>query len=434
MIFWTVIGSWTGAWYYDRHQKKKIQQKWATMVKHLADEPIEMNALPRKLTVFLAAPPVDNILTAREHFHEYVKPILAAAGVDWEAVEGRMQGDVRAQLADRIRKLRKVRGEPCQTPLDPDDPEIFLANERARMGVTKSTEVGGDIVIGRNTWKEYVRGLHEGWLGPLDPPKIPLEPAQDSGLEGSLIEDVKPPSDVPSDIGAIPTYAAEKVIEKATKASGDLLQDETQPISEPSETAAPDSATEPNAGSESKQDDKPKKPKQPAAFNTVGDYTSASLPPAIPTEFVPSTIIPLPHLLGIRNTPIRMYRFLTRRYLAEEVGESIAAAVLASSYRPYSHLEETTAPSAFIADDGSPTSSSFADEGKPEPPRDWEQQRLLEPEESEWHKSVRKERDPQKESVWLDPMVIDSRIGSRMRRFELTQANENSEALKSDES
>jgi hypothetical protein len=26
----------------------------------------------------------------------------------------------------------------------------------------------GDLVIGRHTWKEYIRGLHEGWLGPLD--------------------------------------------------------------------------------------------------------------------------------------------------------------------------------------------------------------------------------------------------------------------------
>jgi import inner membrane translocase subunit TIM54 len=42
-------------------------------------------------------------------------------------------------------------------------------------------------------------------------------------------------------------------------------------------------------------------------------------------------------------------------------------------------------------------------------------------EEPEWHKSVRKNHDPTKESVWVDRMVLDDRIAQRMRKFILDE-------------
>lgn len=58
-----------------------------------------------------SAPPGDGLRAAREHFHEYVKPILVAGAVDWEVIEGRKEGDVRAGLAAKIRRLRRRNGE-----------------------------------------------------------------------------------------------------------------------------------------------------------------------------------------------------------------------------------------------------------------------------------------------------------------------------------
>ena len=50
----------------------------------------------------------------------------------------------------------------------------------------------------------------------------------------------------------------------------------------------------------------------------------------------------------------------------------------------------------------------------------WEQQRLLQHEEPEWHKTVRERKDDDgRERVWLDDMVLDARIAERMRRFEI---------------
>jgi import inner membrane translocase subunit TIM54 len=56
----------------------------------------------------------------------------------------------------------------------------------------------------------------------------------------------------------------------------------------------------------------------------------------------------------------------------------------------------------------------------------WEQQSVLTGEERTWHKSVRKPRKEgdTTEQVWLNDVVLDSRIGERMRRFVLEPEEE----------
>jgi import inner membrane translocase subunit TIM54 len=348
MIFLSITGSWTAAVMYDRRQKRRIQKKWATVVEHIAHEPLDVHQLPRKLTVYLSAPPMDGIVSARDHFHEYVKPILVAAAMDWDAVEGRREGDVRAGLAERIRRLRKRRGEATAEPI-----ESGLAEEleglRQRAGVSEWPGPGGDIIIGRHTWKEYVRGLHEGWLGPLDAP-----PAPDSLLEAAT----------------------------------------TLPVADDaSPTATADPSKSEDAEKPKEEEKKPKK-KQPPPFISTAEYQNATLSPNCPQALGPSAIIPFPHLLGFFNFPIRMYRFLNQRKVAEAAGRETAAAVL-GAYRPF----------------------ESAGEGMDEQS---EQQQILAHEEPDWHKSARKREEGEtKERVLLEDMVLDPRIAERMRRFAL---------------
>lgn len=56
--------------------------------------------------------------------------------------------------------------------------------------------------------------------------------------------------------------------------------------------------------------------------------------------------------------------------------------------------------------------------------QNWEQQSLLQEEEADWHKSAKKPRKDDLERVWLDEVVMDSRIAERMRRFELAVEEE----------
>ncbi|KAF1975043.1 hypothetical protein BU23DRAFT_530830 [Bimuria novae-zelandiae CBS 107.79] len=370
MIFLSITGSWTAAVIYDRREKKRIQQRWTKVVEHIASEPINEHQMLRKLTVYLSAPPADGIVAAREHFNEYVKPILVAAALDWDAVEGRREGDVRAGLAERIRRLRWKRGESVKEEPEIDTKDI-IEESRLRAGITEWDGPAGDIVIGRHTWKEYVRGLHEGWLGPMDPPP-----------SVNLYEPPSPPPEAPP--AATPEVSEQPV---ASPSSTD----------DASPTVAHDSA--PAEPEKPKEETKPKKKRQPPPFITTAEYSQAQLPPTCPQALGPSSTVALPHLLGFFNFPIRMYRFLNRRQVADEAGRQTAAVVL-GVYRPYDTMSD------------------------PEDGAQWEQQRLLTHEEPEWHKTARERKDDEGERVWLDDMVIDPRIGERMRKFELNAEEE----------
>ncbi|OJD38621.1 mitochondrial import inner membrane translocase subunit tim54 [Diplodia corticola] len=404
IIFLTVTGSWTAALWYDRRQKKRIQQDYCDAVAHLAREPLATNEMQRRMTVYLAGPPADGLMGAREHFIEYVKPILVAAAMDWEAVEGRREGDVRAQTAEKVRRLRKAGGEASAAPEEEDeDTESVVLNARARVGVKEWQGVQGDIVIGRNTWKEYVRGLHEGWLGPLDPPPppspSPLPPAAQDGIPPAALDDASPSAQ-----------------QQQTPSSEEEQQQQQQQQQKQKPAAEEHQKTEEERQKEEEEEKKKKKRAQPPPYNSPTDYASAALSPNCPPQLAPSAPIPYPHILGFLNTPLRMWRFLNRRALADEIGAQVAAAVLAA-HRPYG---------------GAPPETEFAEErvapvGEVDGDERWEQQRVLKGEEKEWHKSVRKEaakkkEEEGKESVWCDELVVDPRIAGRMRRFVLSEA------------
>jgi mitochondrial import inner membrane translocase subunit TIM54 len=291
--------------------------------------------MTRKLTVYLEAPPGDGLRVAQDHFSEYVKPVLASSGLDWDFVVGRREGDVRAVVAERIRRIRRV-SEGVADPETPTDDDAIAA-VRKKWGISEFEGVKGDIVVGRNTWKEYVRGLHEGWLGPLSLP---------TDSSGGM-----PKADVSSEDG------------------------------------------------ESKQ------PPQPQPFNSTDEYPSSSLPLLVPAELTPSITIPFPHILGFLNTPTRMRRFLTRRYLADQIGRDIAAVCLAHVREFKEDLEGCEQETALVREERDWIKRVWKDDPPPKPSDD----------------DVReaKKEEPPREKIWAKPIVMDSRIAARMRTFEL---------------
>ena len=309
-IFWSVLGSFGGTVAYDRYQKKQIITRYRDMVSHLADEPLQPLQMPRKMRIFLGAPPGDTIHVARVHFQEYVKPILNAAAIDFELLEGKMQGDIRHTVAQAIRDKR--RGIDGMTELT-----------RLAMDKLDYDQTGGDIVIGRHTFKEYVRGIHEGVLGPLEEPesvtaimhpRMPGDPVID---EGTAVED--------------------------TTQTDEERQKEIDEI-------------------------KKKIPTSPPSYISTSEYSSLTPNDPQPITY---TFVPLQHLLGFLNTPWRIYRFLNRRILADEVCKNTVSAVLASS-RP---LIETDLQAGVS-------------------------------EELDWPKKNRTKED----GVWVEPIVTDKRV------------------------
>lgn len=411
MIFLTLTGSFAAAVTYDRRQKKRAQQKWSDLVAHLAKETLPVEQNRRRLTIFLSAPPGDGLRSAREYFIEYVKPVLVSAALDYEVIEGKKEGEIRAALAEKIRNFRRKAGEQSSVVQEPTK-ESIIADMRRQMGITDEPGPLGDIVIGRHTWKEYIRGLHEGWLGPLDPPPPPPQ---------TIVE-------------------AENTPTPSTGTSESTDADNASSTATPEQTPS----DEPEKGKPEEE----KKPKGPTpAYIQPAEYSSQNLPATIPQTFEASLPVPFPHLLGFLNTPIRIYRFLTKRHLADAVGQEVAAIVLAAASRPY--YEGT-----YSGESGLNTSNQFSTElpssysYSPESQQIYEQQTLLEHEEKEWHKSVRKVAEARKikaeednsasasndgeegrkkvtpleeeEREWIDDVVLDPRIASRMHRWVLT--------------
>ncbi|CAG8199851.1 unnamed protein product [Penicillium salamii] len=406
MIFLTITGSFAGAIIYDRREKRRVQQKWSELVAHISKESLETTQMRRKLTVYLASPPGDGLRVARDHFKEYVKPILVAAALDYTVIEGRREGDVRAGTAENIRKLRRKAGEQCSTLEEPSVEAVVTAT-REQMGITDEPGPKGDLVIGRHTWKEYMRGLHEGWLGPLDaPPPPPEEPVVDA-LDAPIADEALIAGQAPiTDQTSESTSPEISTIESLESSLDSDKKDETpDPKAEEAKKAEEEA--------EKKKAEKAAGP-TPAYISTV-DYASASLPPSLPQSFDSSVPVEFPHILGFLNTPIRMYRFLTQRHLAENVGREVAAVVLAANARSY--RDDT------FNSEAEPTSSadgSFSDLSS----HTHEQQTVLEIAEKEWHKSVRKREEDGKEREWLDDVVLDQRIASRMQRALLSPEDE----------
>lgn len=384
LIFLSITGSFTAAVIYDKREKRRVQRKWAKLVEHIAKEPLGSKEMPRKLTVFLEGPPTDGLRVSQDHFKEYVKPVLVASGLDWDFIQGRKEGDVRAELAEKIRNSR----------LPPEQAaEDLTAEIRRKSGIKEYEGIKGDIVIGRHTWKEYVRGLHEGWLGPTtEPPKPEVERSENEKAQDQEKKDADPP------IETLPGIT----IHSTTK------EGETE--------------TPPKTEAEPAADEKPKKPAQPAPFISTSDYKTAPTPPQLPAE-IPSMPISFPHILGFFNTPTRLYRFLNRRELADQIGRETAAVVLAT-YRPYHTTSMSSEVSSFTPDSTDSDSPQAQNDEEPTPAQLAEQQTALAMEEKEWHKNAKKRVEGEPERTWLEPIVLDPRIAERMRRFELTPEDE----------
>lgn len=361
-IFLAVTGAFSSAIIYDKREKKRATAKWRRAVAPLAEELIASpNQLPRKLTIYLESPPGDGLRVAQNHFVEYAKPVLAASGLDWEFVQGRQQGDVRAAVAEKVRRTRRKVERPDEDDLNTE--EATLEDLRKKMGLPEYEGVKGDIVIGRHTWKEYMRGLHEGWLGSLDPPPKPV-----AEILPVVSEDIPSP-DVP-DADADAEKKAQEEKEKEKK--------------------------------------KPDRPPQPVPHNAPEDYPSAILPIHIPTELAPTASIAFPHRLGFTQTFVRLGRFLNRRKLADNIGREVAAVCYAAS-REYRTTEE----------DGVRLYEQdlvLKHEEDDWPKSVWK----VEPPSKDEAAPV----DPPKERVWTNPMTVDPRIVERMRRFEITSEHE----------
>jgi len=219
-------------------------------------------------------------------------------------------------------QIRKKRMTPPTR--DSAQAETYSAQFQSRLSPTE--EEGGCIIVGRHGYKEYLSGMQEGWLGPLKPPLYTVPQAEtDAETEAKKEEPEKKPEAKPPPI--------------------------------------------------------------PKPYISTEEYAHSPFPNGLDSQAMePIKFIGHPHILGFLNTPSRIYRFVTRRYLAESIAASTAAVVLKNT-RQWNEDEDLTQGIS---------------------------------EEMDWPKSVIKAAEkPDNDRTWKTSLVVDPRVGRLLRVYDL---------------
>lgn len=319
-IFWALTGSIAGGIWYDRRERRRVRQEWKDKVSHLANVPISALELPRKVTVYIAPPPNDYLDATLKHFRDYIKPILTAAAVDYEVVEENQQGTIRYKVAEDIRNERRERAGLPTSGYQKDELDNRI-DSRVSRDLT-----GGVLCVGRGAYKEYLSGVQEGYMGPLEEPAFIKEEAEAKkalALAKAAEESADKPAEAAADVSASEN-SAETVAVDSIESSNESADTVAEPA-KPQETQSADQEKE----------EKKKEPRAPESWLRAEHYDEAKVDDTFYTaNLQPFGVFRHPQLLGILNTPWRIVRFFNQRKLANEMGELTAAVVLCQT-RPF---------------------------------------------------------------------------------------------------
>lgn len=381
MIFWSVLASIGGGIAYDKYQQKQIRKQYMAKVEDLSKEVYDSKRLPRKLTIFIAPPPDDFLDKSMAYFKKFIKPVLNSAAIDYDILVASKQGEIRASVSERIRQLRRdkiaekqqlqeqqkqlafdrswkkfititipgILKSPFQTQkqdieefksykdiFEPKDVLGFYYKNEPFTPINDDSfddiKAGGIVCIGRGTYKEFIQGVHEGLLGPLDPPP--------------KVEEIKPET----------------------------------PGSEDFKTEV-----------ESEEDPNPVTP----PYIKPSDYTTAELAPEFNFDETikdknnvtvlfeqPIYVFPVPNILGFLNVPKKIYNYFTKRRIAQEFSERTLH-IIDNNSRPFEYKDQ------FLA----------------------KEEELLWP--KKWV-----EKGTQKNSEWVQEIVVDDRVAKYLRVVE----------------
>ncbi|CAG8441504.1 3100_t:CDS:2 [Funneliformis mosseae] len=173
--------------YRDNKLSDEFKSRVEKKVSHLALEPLNVHDLPRKVTVYLARPLGDDIYKTKIHFREYVKPVLNAAALEYDIVEGTRPGQLRSKVRDAIREKRKKE-------LPSSQQQSSLSNQLSDSDqpfktITASKPIGnGTIIVGRVSLVEYLQGLNDGCIASLEDPS-PEQSKSDSNASQDASKD-----------------------------------------------------------------------------------------------------------------------------------------------------------------------------------------------------------------------------------------------------
>ncbi|KAJ1309147.1 hypothetical protein OPQ81_004820 [Rhizoctonia solani] len=283
LIFWGVLGSLTSLYIYDRRAAKRIKHEYSEKVRWRSEEKLNPLDLPRKVRVYACRWPGDEDHNrSMKYFRKYVKPILVAAAVDFELVNGNRHGGLARSVADKIKSQRRE-ALPPDHPLRKDDRSSIIPLPSAPSPQQqRDREIqGGTLIVGRHTLKEYLHGLRLGWSEGLDDVDREELLARELASDGLLDE-------------------------PETPGTGELLADKASPQPRTGASLASPGPKSPLFSHVITKPTKPPVPKPSAKF----------------LHNPPLLLLPFKNLIGFRYIPHMIVDFFNERKRAKEGAEA----------------------------------------------------------------------------------------------------------------
>ncbi|KAL5636508.1 hypothetical protein ACGC1H_000459 [Rhizoctonia solani] len=318
LIFWGVLGSISSLYIYDRRAAKRIKQEYCEKVRWRSEEKLNPLDLPRKVRVYACRwPGDDDHNRSMKYFRKYVKPILVAAAVDFELVNGNRHGGLAGSIADKIKAQRRE-ALPPDHPLREDSQNSSIPLPLAGSPQQKrEREIqGGTLIVGRHTLKEYFHGLHLGWSEALN----------DIDREELLARQLA--SDGILDEPEVPDSTDSLVDEKSPKAHTSVNL-----ASSPRSPLFSHVLTQPTVPSTLKSSELPPTPQ----FSE-----SPTTPPEIPPQ-PPLLLLSFKNLIGFRFIPHMIFDFFNERKRSKE-GAEAAYTLIEGHIRDFVPPEHETRP------------------------------------------------------------------------------------------
>ncbi|KAI8371383.1 mitochondrial import inner membrane translocase subunit Tim54 [Radiomyces spectabilis] len=303
IIFGTVASVFGGTLYTSYYYDNQSRRALADQVSFLAKRPCGVHEMPRKVSVYISAPPGDSLEKSRAWFRDYVKPVLVAGAVDYEVKEASKPGQIEAFVRDEILKLR--REDQANAVTESSTTEQTSQNPFAPMmadvqkKIKQTSQIDGVLAIGRNAWREVLSGMTKG-------------------CEADPLAIEEPPTVEPA-----------KTEEQTDATSADT--DEAPLTPAESQTTMNDTMAPPERNVDEMPSEKEIKEELIDDLMTPGGVTTMVEEKdhfSLPSRLSPVMYIPHENIIGWTNIPYRLYMWLADYKRVERIGQYAVAAVL----------------------------------------------------------------------------------------------------------
>ncbi|KAG0266475.1 mitochondrial import inner membrane translocase subunit tim54 [Mortierella polycephala] len=297
MIFWGTIGTIGGLVYRDHVLTVEAKKRVAAKVDVLAKQTCGVQDMPRKITVYIMAPPGDGIHKTRHYFKQFIKPVFDAAALDYEVREGLAEGQIQSMVAADVRKKRQVAAGKASA--------LKEAETNAPVTPLKSIS-DGVVVLGRIALAEVLQGYNDGCLQSLDDP----EPA---AAVSEMVEEAEiSPKDEAALLATETTGSVETTME-----SDKMTASETEPTTTES-TLSTSASTEPAKEAEATATTTPAPAPEPVKIPQDESYFSVP-----PSGLEPVGYIPFKNLTGFRNMHKKIFALFNSYDCVEYAGGAV---------------------------------------------------------------------------------------------------------------